>query len=189
MVNVRYNIKIINNIYKGKIAKYENLSKILNIQKSGSLLLIFLEETKDLYINKKDFKTENGDPLFSMSAEHLIKKWGHSKSVWNRGINLFCILGLLNKYDPGKVDQKNYSYWNGARLHTTSKVNKYEQLTGEKLNSKIIQLPNLFYHTRYNKNVLEEAERRAKQLLDYKFSMGCASCVFYYRVLRSRYNK
>ena len=158
MVNVKYNIKIITEIYKGKIEKYENLSKILNIQRSGSLLLIFLEETKDLYINKKEFKTESGDPLFSMSAEHLIKKWGHSKSVWNRAINLFCVLGLLNKYDPGKVDPKNYNYWNGARLHTTSIVNKYETATGEKLDSKIIQLPNLFYHTRYNKELLEMKE-------------------------------
>ena len=181
MINVRYNIKTISNIYNGKVAKYEHSCKMLNIQKCGSLLVIFLEETKDLCINK-DFKTENGDLLFSMSSDRLVKRWGHSKSVWNRAINLFAILGLINKYDPGKVDPGNYSYWNGARLHRKSKVNKHEQATGEQLNDKIIQEPNLFYHTRYNKDLLEEAEARAKKLLDFKFSMGCASCIFYYRI-------
>lgn len=181
MINVDYNIKTITNIYNGKVAKYEYLHRILNIQKSGSLLLIFLEETKNLCINE-NFKTENGDLLFSMSAEHLIKKWGHSKSVWNRSINLFAVLGLVNKYDPSKIDPKNYSYWNGAKQHRTSKVNKHEQITGEQIADKIIQEPNLFFHTRYKKAVLEEAEARAKKLLACKFSMGCASCIFYYRI-------
>lgn len=182
MINVDYNIKTITNIYNGKVAKYEYLHRILNIQKSGSLLLIFLEETKNLCINE-NFKTENGDLLFSMSAEHLIKKWGHSKSVWNRSINLFAVLGLINKYDPGKISKDNYNYWHNAWLHRSSKVNKYEQATGEKLEDIIIQEPNLFYHTRYSKNLLEEAEARAKKLLACKFSMGCASCIFYNRVL------
>lgn len=182
MINVNYNIKIIKNIYNGKVAKYEYLCKILKVQECGSLLLIFLEETKDLYINKKEFTTESGDPLFSMSAEQLIKKWGHSKSVWNRAINLFAILGLVNKYDPRKIDQNNYSYWRGAKLHIQSKVNMFQQSTGIAMIENVIELPNLFYHTRYNKDLLEEAEARAKKLFDFKFSMGCASCIFYYRI-------
>lgn len=187
-MNVDYNIKTIKKIYNGKVAKYENLCEILKKEKCGSLLLIFLEETKDLYINKK-LTTENGDLIFSMSAEHLIKKWGHSKSVWNRSINLFAVLGLVNKYDPQNIDTKNYSFWRGAKLHKQSKVNKFQQSTGQAMFEDVIQLPNLFFHTRYDQKVLEEAEARAKILLENRFTMGCASCIFYDRVLGAEITK
>lgn len=170
-------IDIINN------EKYEYLSNILRQNERYKILIHFLLMSDRLKIDRK-FKTEEGQYYFNMSYEYFEKVYKHSKSTYNRNINLFVVLGLIGKDDPYNKKYYSNKQLDDAYVKGLEYKEEYRNIYGKRLDKDIMyEVENLYFNVSYTAKKLKEADAVAKELIDKKFSISAMSSIYIYRLL------
>lgn len=167
-------LKYIEEVKNNKI-EYKYLNKVLNWQ-SLNKLKEFLILADNRYIDKKTLIHEGKYPYFTAPINNLIREFGGTKGTWSRNINLFVTLGLLGKVDTFEIRKQNKLF------EEYSMIGKMKRARKEGISLEKVRDQNVYFIFPYDKNILKEAENRAKIMCESGFSKRSFSKVFLQRV-------
>lgn len=147
--NMEHNIKILDN-HAALGNKYPYLKKVLRMRTQRLYQLIKFSKDKVIYMNSR--------PMFFVSCRFLSSKYGSHHSTWNRNINLFVFLGLVQKFTveslpQGKVKRR-------ALRIQRAKINRLN------INSSRIKAISFYSIPLFSKELLQLANDIAKDMLD-----------------------
>lgn len=116
---------------------------------------------------------KEGNYYFFASSRYLSSKYFSSYNTWNRNISIFCTLGLLNKVkiDKNRMAERRITRETKA-LAMKMNIDDHEKLSP--INYYTIPI--------YNRELLMEANQRAKVLLDNNFRANGFSKFFLIKV-------
>ena len=170
----RKRLKCIEEVKNDKI-EYKYLNKVLNLQ-SLNKLKEFLVLADNRYIDKKTLIHEGKYPYFTAPINNLIRAFGGAKGTWSRNINLFVTLGLLGKVNTFEIRKKNKLF------EEYSLIGKMKRARREGISLEKVKDQNLYYIFPYDKDILKEAENRAKLMCENGFCKRSFSKIFLQRV-------
>ena len=170
----RKRLKSIEEVKNDKI-EYKYLNKVLNCQ-SLNKLKEFLILADNRYIDKKTLMHEGKYPYFTAPINNLIREFGGTKGTWNRNINLFVALGLIGKVNTFEIRKQNKLF------EEYSMIGKMKRARREGISLEKVRDQNVYFIFPYDKNILKEAENRAKIMCESGFSKRSFSKIFLQRV-------
>lgn len=155
---IDYNLNTITN-YGLLSREYPYLYKI--IKSRIRYLYHFINYSRDKIIN---YRRLGGNHIFFVSNRYLARRYKGHSSTWNRNINIFVLLGLINKHNvksisPGMVTRK------AVRLQKQ----KAKEL---KVSKDTIKPINFYTIPLYNDKVLSQANQIAKIMIDSNFRVN-----------------
>lgn len=168
-VKIEWNLKQLSN-EKQSEKKYPFLHRL--IKRRIHFLIRLIEYSREKIVSP--VARLEGNYYFFVSSRYLASKYSGSYNTWNRNISIFCTLGLLNKI---KYDKTN-------NLRTERKANKERKSLAKRMNIDYKKLPPINFYTIpiYNDELLKEANRRAKVLIDNNFRANGFSKFFLIKV-------
>ncbi|KAB2384062.1 hypothetical protein [Bacillus toyonensis] len=139
------------------------------IKRRLHFLTTLIEYSKEKIISRLSRK--EGNYYFFASSRYLATKYFSSYNTWNRNISIFCTLGLLNKV---KTDNRM----------TERKTTRETKALAKRMNIDHEKLSPINFYTIpiYNDELLTEANRKAKVLLDNNFRANGFSKFFLIKV-------
>lgn len=170
----RKRLKYIDEIENYK-TEYRYLNKVLKWQ-SRKKLKEFLILADDRYIDKKTLIHEGKYPYFTAPISKIMQEYGGKAGTWNRNINLFVALGLIGKVDTFEIRKKNKLF------EEFSMIGKMKLAESKGISLKNVKDQNMYYIFPYDEKILQEAENRAKAMIENGFSMKSFSKIFLQRV-------
>lgn len=155
---INYNLELIsNNTLLAK--KYEYLYKI--IKKRTRYLYHFINYSRDKIVN---YRRLGGNHIFFVSNRYLARRYKGHSSTWNRNINIFVLLGLINKHyvnsiSPGMVTRKAIR----LQKEKSKKLN---------VNKDTIKPINFYTIPLFDDDLLKQANDIAKVMIDSNFRVN-----------------
>ncbi|QHE62220.1 hypothetical protein FHE72_15250 [Rossellomorea vietnamensis] len=134
--------------------KYPFLNRL--IKRRVHFLNTLIEYSREKIVSP--LARKEGNYYFFASSRYLASKYFSSYNTWNRNISIFCTLGLLNKV---KTDNRMTERRATRETKTLAKAMKIEYTKLNPIN--FYTIPN------YSVELLKEADRRAKVLIDNNF--------------------
>jgi len=166
-VKIEWNLEQLNNEEQLE-EKYPFLQRL--IKRRLHFLTTLIEHSKEKIVSR--LARKEGHYYFFASSRYLASKYFSKYNTWNRNISIFCTLGLLNK-----VKTDNRMTERRATRETKALAKKMNIDNHEKLS------PINFYTIPiYNGELLTEANRRAKVLIDNNFKANGFSKFFLIKV-------
>lgn len=144
------------------ITEYPAIGKVIG--RGIRYLSVFNSYGQDKHISARSYREKHGMKhlYFFGSYRFLASKFGFGDaSSWNRNINIFCTLGLVEKVTPnnGKVGRlRNRLHWKMAQRMGIGRHNAFK-----------IRPIDFYIIPLYDKERFEEANRIAQKLVDHGF--------------------
>lgn len=165
---INYNLELLSD--RKRLKEYEYLYKI--IKNRLGYLFNLIDYSKDKIVSDV-FRTKD-NYIFFVSNRYLARRYKKHTSTWNRNINIFVLLGLINKYSI-----KSLGKGMASRRAIREQKNKASQLKTNKDNIK----PITFYTVpKYNEQVLSNANNIAKQMLEANFKVNSFSKIWIIKI-------
>lgn len=164
--------------------KYPHLKQIIGTYKKGILSVFFAtiraydslrtaEIDNRLVVNDLVYRYMYIEHLIEFSGVHLNKKRRKNnrfsrKNIWSVKLNILCTLGLVLKLDIRNIKSTESYKIRKSREKKEDRIDKirYEKNRLDEEKAKYIRDVNYFAIPIYNDEILSEAERRAKKLLE-----------------------
>ncbi|MFJ7937059.1 hypothetical protein ACIQYG_00825 [Peribacillus sp. NPDC096622] len=167
-VKIEWNLEQLNNEEQLE-KKYPFLYRM--IKRRVHFLTTLIEYSREKIVSP--VARNEGNYYFFASSRYLAKYFS-SYNTWNRNISIFCTVGLLNKI---KYDETNNRMTERRAISQTKALAKKMGIDYKKLSP-----INFYTIPLYNDELLTEANRRAKLLIDNNFRANGFSKFFLIRV-------
>jgi hypothetical protein len=165
-VKIEWNLEQLNNEER-LLRMFPFLYRV--IKRRLHFLTTLVEESRDKIVSP--IARKDGNYYFFASARYLASQYFSGYNTWNRNISIFCTLGLVNKVKP------NNRMLDRRAIRETKALAIRLDIDHEKLSP-----PNYYTIPIYNDELLMEANRVAKVLLDNNFRANGFSKIFLIKV-------